>query len=72
MTKLKTWVSTVGFKDVGGNVYRGRIRSDHLRSVQQALTAMGLTCAHSKTNFEIWSSEDDEEVVLINHSQPSH
>ncbi len=69
MSNVKTWVSAVGFKDVGENVYRGRIHSDHLQSVQQALTEMGLTCAHSKANFEIWSSEDDKEVVLINHSK---
>lgn len=65
-------IMTFGFTDVGKSVYRGRIHSDHLQFVQQDLTEMGLTCAYSKANFEIWSSEDDKEVVLINHAvEPS-
>lgn len=68
MSNVKTWATTVGFKTIGEEAYRGRIHSSHLESVQMALTEMGLTQACKKDNFEIWSSEDDEEVVLINHS----
>ena len=68
MSNVKTWSKAVGFKDVGEEVYRGSIHSSHLESVQKALTDMGLTRAFQKPNFEIWSSEDDNEVVLINHS----
>ena len=68
MSSLRNWASFIGFKDLGANAYRGRIHSSHLESVCKSLTEMGLTCAFSKPNFQIWSSEDDNEVVLINHS----
>lgn len=69
MATIKQWVETVGFRSLGGNTYRGNIHTDDLQSVQKALIDMKLTCACQKPNFEIWSNENDEVVVLINHSK---
>lgn len=70
MSNLKIWASTVGFKSFPENIYRGSVHTDHLSSIQSALESMGLTCVRSKPNFEIWVSENDNDVVLINHSTP--
>lgn len=68
MSTLRNWASMVGFRDLGGDTYRGQIHSSHLESVCNTLTEMGLTCAFSNPNFQIWSTEDDNEIVLINHN----
>lgn len=65
---ISAYASAVGFKNVGEEVYRGRIHTCHLESVRKALTDMEFTMVHQKPNFEIWSTKDDAEVVLINHS----
>jgi len=69
MSNVQTWAEQVGFRNIGQGVFRGHIHTDHLVSVQKSLTEMGMTCAHSKDGFEIWTSKDDVYVVLINHSQ---
>lgn len=67
MSNVKTWAAAVGFRDVGSNAYRGYIHTSHLASVQKALREMGFTQACERPQFEIWSTENDIEVVMINH-----
>lgn len=68
MSTINTWANLVGFKTIDSKTYRGSISSLNLESVQKALTDMEFSCVCRKKGFEIWVTENDIDVVLINHS----
>ena len=66
---VASWAFNSGFENRGNGFFRGSVNPFHKGSVSNALKNMGLTLASvTKAGTEIWSSEDDDQVVLVKYS----
>jgi len=66
MATVAQWASVVGFENLGYGVIRGSINEQHLESVQETLTEMGLSkIGGGKPNCEVWTDKGNENLVLL-------
>ena len=69
-TKIEVWANLVGFSGSTVGVFRGKANPFHRESISNALVAMGAALVGvTKTGHEIWSTADDQEVVIIDYRE---